>query len=382
MKNLLTQIIIHHFFFDIFATNKKKCMPGELDFQNILITRNISFDLDSVIRKMNPEGIFILSDTNTAFHCFPIIFDILPATYQHFTIDAGEKNKNIETLQNIWNFLAENRAVKNSLLINLGGGMITDIGGFAASTYKRGINFINIPTSLLAQVDASIGGKNGINYHHLKNTIGTINFPQTTIVAPEFLKTLPHNELLSGYAEMLKHSLIADNENFVNFTEEKIKEKIDNPDTLYTLIEHSIRIKTAITLADPFEKDVRKALNFGHTFGHAFEEFYMQTEKPLKHGYAVAYGIICELYISHKTLGFDLLTLLKIIEIIYALYGRIDFALDDIPELILLMHQDKKNSDSQINCTCLSKIGKYEINTLITDQTAKDALIFYKQVTI
>jgi 3-dehydroquinate synthase len=348
--------------------------------KTIFISSDISADLSDFFNRQNPPKVFVLTDSNTFIHCLPLISKILPANTEIFTIPAGESQKNIENLQKIWNFLTENFADKNSLLINLGGGVITDIGGFAASTYKRGMNFIHIPTGLLSQVDASVGGKNGINFRDIKNIIGTIRFPDKILISPQFLKTLPHDEFISGLAEMLKHGLIADESHAKEIFGKDLFSEISNPDVLLPIIRKSIQIKTYFTNADPFEKGIRKALNFGHTFGHAFEQLSLKVGKPIKHGNAVAYGMICELFVSHKKLGFEMKSMLEIIEKTTEIFGKPDFDSDSIPELVSMMHHDKKNTDSQINCTCLSKIGKYEINVEISDETAKEALVFYKQL--
>ena len=255
--------------------------------QQIVFTHKFEQSLSDSIAKCNPDKIFVLADDTTIRMCYNRIkhFECLKKT-QPITIPSADVNKNLTSLSCVWTVLQAAKATRYSMLINLGGGMVTDIGGFAAATFKRGINFVNVPTTLLAMVDASVGGKTGINFGGLKNEIGAFAFPQTVIIDAQWLETLDHENLLSGYAEMLKHGLI---------TERKLLPTLLNFDTatfnlhqLSDMLKVSVAIKEQIVEQDPHEQGIRKALNFGHTFGHAFEEWAM-TRHPILHGYAVAY---------------------------------------------------------------------------------------------
>lgn len=254
--------------------------------------------------------------------------------------------------------------------------MVTDIGGFAAATFKRGINFVNVPTTLLAMVDASVGGKTGINFGGLKNEIGAFAFPQTVIVDTQWLETLDHENLLSGYAEMLKHGLI---------TERKLLPTLLNFDTatfnlhqLSDMLKVSVAIKEQIVEQDPHEQGIRKALNFGHTFGHAFEEWAM-TRHPILHGYAVAYGMVCELYLSAIKQGFPQTIMRQTVNFIRNNYGTLPITCDDYDALISLMIHDKKNAGNNINFSLLHDLGSVVINRTATEEEIKDALDFLRE---
>jgi 3-dehydroquinate synthase len=259
--------------------------------------------------------------------------------------------------------------------------MVTDLGGFAASTFKRGINFINIPTTLLAMVDASVGGKTGINFNGLKNEIGVFNESKFVILDTCFLKTLDHENLLSGYAEMLKHSLIANEKMWA----EHVRFDWHCSDLslltahLSPLVRMSVEVKERIVTEDPLEKGIRKALNVGHTVGHAFESFAMQSDRPILHGYAVAYGIICELYLSVTKTGFPVDQMRQTVSFIRGHYGTFDITCDDYDQLIELMTHDKKNTSGIINFTLLGGIGDIRINQTATAEEIKEALDFYRE---
>lgn len=288
-------------------------------------------------------------------------------------LPAGEDTKSIDIAYQVWETLADYKISRNDLIINFGGGVITDLGGFIASTYKRGINFVNIPTTLLAQVDASIGGKTGINLNEKKNLIGTFSSPDYVFVDYKYLNTLDSISKLSGFAEMLKHGLIKDKNHWENLT------KIDslNINELQELIYDSVKIKQSIVELDPFEKGERKSLNFGHTIGHAYESLMLSRGIATPHGYAVAYGIIAETKISYKN---KLLTAKNLETILNFINNTYDFTLlsineNDIPTLIDLMKNDKKNNHQQINFTLLNGIGEYKINCIIDAEFIESTLI-------
>ena len=258
-------------------------------------------------------------------------------------------------------------------MICLGGGMVTDLGGFAASTFKRGIHYINIPTTLLSMVDASVGGKTGINFGGLKNEIGVFNEADTVILDTVFLKTLDDANLLSGYAEMLKHGLISNDEHFhtiINTEPEAVTS---------SLIAENVAVKERIVTEDPHEKGLRKALNFGHTIGHAFESFAMHEERPILHGHAVALGMVCELYLSCIRCGFPTTTMRQVVEFIRQHYPVLAYTCDDYPTLFQLMQHDKKNTGSTINFTLLSGIGQLQLNQTATQEEIYETLDFLRE---
>jgi len=338
---------------------------------------NDSFpELSNYLSEKKYSSVFILTDENTKKHCLPIFKKISGLRHQASVIQikSGEKNKNLSTCEKIWKALSNANAGRNSVLLNLGGGTITDLGGFCASTYKRGIDFINIPTTLLAQVDASVGGKTGIDFYNFKNQIGTFAFPKAVCVNPVFLKTLMERELLSGYAEVLKHGLIADR----SYWKELLSSSPENfrKEKGERLIRHSIAIKNNIVASDPFEKGLRKALNFGHTIGHAVESASMKSKKHLLHGEAVAIGMICETYLSRKCCGLSSEELQESASLIISVFHP-EKIKHSPQELIRLMQQDKKNREAEINFTLLSSIGKAEINNSCTNELIEESLRYY-----
>jgi 3-dehydroquinate synthase len=313
------------------------------------------------------DRIFVLTDEHTHRLCYSSLSSILSDS-EEIVIGAEDVNKNINTLSSVWQALSEKGATRHSLLINLGGGMITDLGGFAASTFKRGIHYVNIPTTLLAMVDASVGGKTGINFNGLKNEIGVFNAAKRVYIETNFLKTLDQRNILSGYAEMLKHGLISDTAHWaalLNFDMDDI-----DYHELKQLVVRSIQVKENIVEQDPHEKGIRKALNFGHTLGHAFESLALKRQRPILHGYAVAYGMVGELYQSCIKTGFPREKMHQTIHFIKENYGIFDFNCKDYEQLYEFMLHDKKNSDGIINFTLLHDIGEIEIN----QQADKDSI--------
>ncbi len=337
---------------------------------------DIASDLKELTKDYQPDKIFLLTDEGSFKHCFPIIEKGFPFFKENIiTISQGDIHKNIDTATKVWMQLSNNGADRHSLLINLGGGMPCDLGGFCASSFKRGIKFINIPTTLLAQVDASIGGKTGINLGGLKNEIGFFANPEAVILSTQFFKSLDQPNLLSGYAELLKHAFIHNNDTWVKLKKFDIKNP--NFDELGELVNESIKIKDHFVVNDPTEKNIRKALNLGHTIGHAIETRAMQVNKPLLHGYAVAYGMIAELYLSHKKLGFPMETINEFATYINSLYGHMEISKQEVAPLIELMKHDKKNDSNKINFTLLTNIGEIVINQYADAQEIEEALMFY-----
>ncbi len=338
----------------------------------IIFSTNISDDVQRIKSECN-DKIFILTDCNTRVKCLPLLEDVLSSEKHIFSIPDGESNKNIDNILKIWDFLQKNGADRKSILLNVGGGVLCDMGGFAASTFKRGIRFINIPTTLLSQVDASVGGKTGINFNKLKNEIGAFAFPCKVIIHTAFLKTLSHEHILSGFGEMIKHALI-NNEDYYSDLQKINLHKDYAGDFMLTLIKQSVDIKKHIVEADPTEQSIRKALNFGHTIGHALESYFMGTAKELLHGQAVAYGIIIELYLSHIKLKFPVEKLIQIENFINKLYGKLILKESDYRSIYTLMKHDKKNDSGKINCTLLKDIGKVCINQAVSKDDVYYAL--------
>ena len=344
-----------------------------MDLQKVIISENLTETLSAAIAACPHDRLFVLCDETTEKLCLPVISHQLSVIgYQLITIPAGDTNKNLESLCHVWSELQQGGATRHSLMINLGGGMVTDLGGFAASTFKRGIHFINIPTTLLAMVDASVGGKTGINFGGLKNEIGAFRNADSVILDTAFLRTMDMENLLSGFAEMLKHGLISDEKMWAQLLNTDIQElKVQD-------IADSVAVKQRIVLEDPTEKSIRKALNLGHTIGHAFESFAMKRQ-PVLHGYAVAWGIIVELYLSVAKTGFPVDRLRQTVQFIREHYGSLSFTCKDYPELLELMHHDKKNTGATINFTLLGNIGDIRINQTATEEEICEALDFYRE---
>ena len=346
--------------------------------QKVVISGNLERDLVSAISECEHDRIFVLTDETTQQLCWPKIknFKALKDSTP-IIIKATDTHKNLDTLSQVWQALSNGGATRHSLMINLGGGMVTDLGGFAASTFKRGIDFINIPTTLLAMVDASVGGKTGINFGGLKNEIGVFSDSRVVIINTQFLDTLDHDNICSGYAEMLKHGLISDERTWA----ELVTFDLDNPDLnqLQRMVAESIKVKERIVEADPHEHGIRKALNLGHTMGHAFESFAMRRGTPILHGYAVAYGLISELYMSARKTAFPTDRMHQTVRFIRENYGTINITCDDYPTLIELMHHDKKNTSGIINFTLLGNVGDIRINQTANEEEIKEALDFFRE---
>ena len=346
--------------------------------QGIIISRSLERELAMALAECEHDKLFVLADTITAEKCWPVIKDYLVMkSAKLIVIGDTDTNKTIDTLADVWKELGNNGASRHSCLINLGGGMVTDLGGFAASTFKRGINFINIPTTLLAMVDASVGGKTGINFHGLKNEIGVFSDADYVILDTVFLKTLDSENICSGYAEMLKHGLISNDDMW----RELVTFDILNPDLdkLRDMVADSVKVKQRIVEEDPHEHGIRKALNVGHTIGHAFESFALK-RKPILHGYAVAYGMVCELYLSARKTGFPTEKLHTTVRYIIEHYGKMQITCNDYDELIELMTHDKKNTADTINFTLLAEIGDIRINQTATKEEIVEALDYYREI--
>jgi len=348
-----------------------------MNHQKVVISQHLEEELSRAIALCEHDRTFILVDETTAKCCLPIVSSFKSLSdSQLITIGATDTNKTLDSLAHVWEELGKGKATRHSLLINIGGGMVTDLGGFAASTFKRGINYINIPTTLLAMVDASVGGKTGINFRGLKNEIGVFNNASTVILDTTFLKTLDMENILSGYAEMLKHGLISNQSMWA----ELMNFDIESPDfkQLQRMVADSVAVKEKIVTEDPTEQGIRKALNLGHTAGHAFESFALRRQ-PVLHGYAVAYGLICELYLSCIKSGFPTEKMHQTVRFICEHYGKMAITCDDYPTLLELMTHDKKNVAGSINFTLLGEIGDIRINQTATKEEIYEALDFYRE---
>ena len=317
--------------------------------------------------------IAILVDEFTNKYCLPIIQDLLPSNFTKILIKSGEHHKNLATCERVWDRMTNANMDRHSLLVNLGGGVIGDLGGFCASTYKRGIDFIQIPTTLLAQVDASVGGKLGIDFHGLKNHIGVFQLPKAVLIDPKFIDTLSIQQKKSGFAEIIKHCLIRDEQEW-NVIRQQSFEELD----LSKLIAHSVAIKEAVVLEDPKEAGLRKILNFGHTLGHAIETYLLDKGKrKILHGEAIAIGMIVEAFISHQR---DLISLQELEEIesyLFENYGRVKLHPEEISKIIALTAQDKKNKGKEIRFSLLTGIGDCGYDIPVSASEMKKAIQYY-----
>ena len=352
-----------------------------MDRQKVIISQDLQKVLSEAIAACPHDKLFVLVDKTTEQLCLPVVSSFLCMEEAHpIAIGATDTHKTLDTLSHVWSELQRMGATRHSLMINLGGGMVTDLGGFAASTFKRGINYINIPTTLLSMVDASVGGKTGINFGGLKNEIGVFNNAHSVILDTTFLRTMDEENLLSGYAEMLKHGLISNVgmwAELLNFDVENITSS-DHLEKLGSMVSKSVAVKQDIVAEDPTEHGIRKALNLGHTAGHAFESLALK-RKAILHGYAVAYGLVVELYLCCVKTGFPQDKMRQTVTFIKEHYGRMPITCDDYPQLIELMHHDKKNAGNDINFTLLSDIGDIRINQTASEEEIKEALDFYRE---
>ena len=393
--------------------------------QKVIFSEQLERTLETAIGECHPDRLFVLTDDNTRRLCWPVVKDYgCLAAAQLITIPAGDEHKNLTSLSHVWQQLQQGGATRHSLMVCLGGGMVTDLGGFAASTFKRGIAFINIPTTLLAMVDASVGGKTGINFCGLKNEVGVFSEAQAVIICTRFLQTLDMQNVLSGYAEMLKHGLISNKEHWAellrfpieNLNRQDGQDSSDGQDPsggLASLLARSVAVKERIVEADPHEQGLRKALNLGHTIGHAIEEWSFKPTpnpsrgegslgtlsgvkanqaplpsggdggrslSPLLHGYAVAYGLVGELYLSAVKCHFPTDRLRQTVQFVREHYGTPAITCNDYPALLRLMTHDKKNTAGTINFTLLADIGELQLNQSATDEEICEARDFLREM--
>lgn len=349
-----------------------------MEISKIRFSSDFQIEMKIVLERKTYDKIFILTDTNVDHFYGGFIMRMLQRfPVEKIIVPAGDEHKDADTLTTVWKCLSDSGATRHSCIVNFGGGMITDLGGFAASTFKRGIDFINVPTTLLAMVDASSGGKTAINFNGLKNEIGAFAQPAAVVIHKAFLNTLNITDILSGYAEMLKHALITSDEMWG----EIMSYDLSNRATFKfeDMIKASVRVKERIVNEDPKEKNIRKILNFGHTFGHAFEELSLNSQHSLLHGYAVAYGMICELYLSSILRGFPTDKMRQTVRFIHDNYSSPSFTCNDYDELYALMQHDKKNSNGNINFALLENIGTPALDCHATKEDIFEALDFLRE---
>lgn len=344
-----------------------------------ILDQNFS-QLNEFLNELQPSQILILVDENTHEYCLPKLLGnlVTDVSFEIIEIEAGEALKTIETATHLWEIFAEFAADRKSVLLNVGGGVITDLGGFVASTYKRGIPVINIPTTLLGMCDASIGGKTGIDHLFLKNIVGTFATPEKIFVFPDFLQTLPFAELRSGFAEMLKHGLIADEKHWKDLI------ALENltPENIAPFLETSMLIKQNVVEKDFKEQNIRKTLNFGHTIGHAVESLFLQKGKPITHGEAVALGMICETHLSFLENLIPEKTAIIIVNNILKFFPYLPIIEFSTDEMITLMKNDKKNEAGNINFSLLVGIGGCKFDSMASAENITYALHYYQNLTI
>jgi 3-dehydroquinate synthase len=327
------------------------------------------------IQEIQPSSLFLLTDQLTEKYCLHLFLEQIQTKVNIISIPEGEANKQLQTCQYVWSQLMEGGADRKSLLVNLGGGVVGDLGGFCAATYMRGIPFIQIPTTLLSQVDASIGGKVGIDFMDMKNMIGVVQQPYSVHIFTDFLATLPEKQIRSGYAEMLKHGLIADQSVW-----HRLRTGLPSgPQAWGKEVITSVEIKKGITEKDPYEKGIRKILNFGHTIGHALESLWLHTAHSLSHGEAIAIGMIAEAFISYHKGLLSEESLFEIRKGILHIFGHHPKLVRDTDEILRLMRVDKKNEGGKFRLVLLAGIGTAVYNESVSDQVVREALLFYRE---
>ena len=344
------------------------------DKDNLIFTNKLSSAINGALNDASFSNIFILVDENTKIHCLPLIEEYFPEPFQLIQIKAGEENKTLKTCELIWQSLTDANADRYALMINLGGGVICDMGGFCARTYKRGIQFWNIPTTLLSQIDASVGGKLGVDFGVFKNHIGLFSEPDMVFVDNLFFNTLPEDEIVSGFAEMVKHGLIRDREMFYELLEQNIADI-----NWQKWVPRSVAIKQEVVEQDPTENGLRKILNFGHTIGHAIESYYLNKDNALKHGEAIAIGMVAETYISVTKKLLDENDGERIIQYLLKVFPKQAISQNAIDNIIKLAIQDKKNRNGSIYAVLLNAIGEAVYDVEITSDEISKSLNYYNQ---
>lgn len=340
--------------------------------QHITYTNQVDATIDRALASTCCSRLFVLTDENTHHLVLPHIDNKALQQATEIVIPAGDEHKTLDSLAQVWHALSDDGATRQSVLVNVGGGMVCDLGGFAAATFKRGIRFINIPTTLLSAVDAAVGGKTGINFDGLKNEVGAFAEANEVIISTCFLDTLPRQELRSGYAEMVKHAMLSGSLAFADVLSHE--PTADEPDRLLQLLEASVAVKQRIVAQDPTEQGMRRALNLGHTVGHALESLTLQQGRTVPHGYAVAWGLVTEAVLSHMLLQFPSSDLHRLAIFVREHYGTPGITCDDYPTLLELMRHDKKSRHGEINCTLLRHIGDPVLDNAIVPDDMTTAL--------
>lgn len=346
--------------------------------QRLLYTNEVDAAVEQVCASVRYDRCFVLCDENSFRYVLPRISAPIVVGAHKIVMRVGDENKGLETLASVWRELSENGATRHSLLINIGGGVVTDLGGFVAATFKRGISFVNIPTTLLAAVDASVGGKTGINFAGLKNEVGAFAVAKAVIISTIFFSTLPEAELLSGYAEMVKHALIDSPGHYAELLDYDIARCVDN--SFLSLLKYSVGVKQHIVEQDLCETGVRKILNLGHTVAHAIESHALSRKQSVPHGYAVAWGVVCELILSHRLFNFPSAVIYDWAKIVEEKYGSYNISCNDYDELLGYMRHDKKNEGANINFSLLRNIGECAINQQVDDKEIEVMFDFYRDL--
>ncbi|MDE7426204.1 MAG: 3-dehydroquinate synthase [Muribaculaceae bacterium] len=362
-------------------TNSSQTQQPSIVAPRIVFTNHVPEAIDSMVEQLGNPPVYVLMDVNTQAFVMPLLQAQSSAVAKATAIitKAGDMNKNLEALSAIWKQLSDSNASRNSVLINVGGGLVSDLGGLAAATYKRGIKVINIPTTLLAAVDASVGGKTAINFNGIKNQIGVFNEPEAVIVSTMFFNTLPQQQLLSGYAELIKHGLLDSTETLDELLSFSVVYPRFNSEALMKVLEDSVMIKARYVRQDFTDRNLRHALNLGHTMAHAIEAYGMEVLSPEPHGYAVAWGLVLELILSQMELGLDDGIVKKLADYVLTNYGAFDIIPQIYDKLIDFMRNDKKNtSPDDINFTLLRRVGEPVIDCSVSSDRIKTAFDTYR----
>jgi 3-dehydroquinate synthase len=370
-QNNILIFLSTHPFIGLRRIYKRLCLNFFIMNQSVIIAP-VAESLVQFLASSNYSKVIVIADNNTKKHCYPLIKKVLPK-HKLIAISAGESHKVLATCELIWKAMTDMELDRHALVINMGGGVIGDMGGFCAGVYKRGIDFIQIPTTLLSQVDASVGGKLGIDFHGFKNHLGIFQIPKSVLIDPVFLKTLSAREVRSGFAEIIKHCLIADREKWNEISQRDLEEQ-----KWVDLITHSVKIKQKVVDQDPTEKGLRKILNFGHTLGHAVETYFLdQGVLRLFHGEAIAVGMIMEAYLSVKKGFLAEKELEAIEEYVFATYGKVKIGAQDVEQIILLTRQDKKNRGKEVRFSLLNGIGNCHYDVVVSDSEMRSAIAYY-----
>ena len=347
--------------------------------QEIYFTNEVKNALNTVLSQMDKNYVFVLTDKNVKKAIGEdVIADLVADAKAIIEIEPGDVNKNLETVQLVWSKLQQGGATRKSVMVNFGGGVVTDLGGFAAATFKRGIRFVNVPTTLLSAVDAAVGGKTGVNFNGLKNEIGVFKEAEAVIISTRYLASLPESEIKSGYAEMLKHGLLKSTEAYNRLLQFDFNDNAGS--NLLSLLEESVNVKREIVIQDPLEKGLRRALNLGHTAGHAFESMALHKGTPIPHGYAVAWGLVVETVLSHTERQYPSSEVYRLAEYILTHYGAYHITCDDYPALLDYMAHDKKSENCEYNFSLLSSPGNITTGCVVTKEAVEAALDIYRDL--